>query len=99
MTAGPHQYRYDLAAAWWVHTDQGVVLAGPFPDEAAARAAGNEVAGRLRASMRQERYAERVIGQRVAALRVGRGTRQWPYGWFDPADGAPVRFPGTARGG
>ncbi len=83
MTAGPHQFdRRD--PAWFVHTDQGVVLAGPFADEASARVGGNQVAANLRAAMRRERYTERQVAERVVALRVSLGTRHWPCGWFEP---------------
>lgn len=85
MTAGPHQYGREGGPAWWIHTDQDVVLAGPFPDESAARAGGNHVADQLRAAMRRERYGEATIGERVAVLRIGFGIRQWPYGWFERA--------------
>lgn len=83
MTAGPHQFVY-REPAWWVHTDQGVVLDGPYRDESAARAGGNDVAARLRAAMRRERYSERQVADRVRALRVSFGTRHWPCGWFEP---------------
>lgn len=80
MTAGPHQFDPRRDPAWWVHTDQGVVLAGPFSCEAQARAGGNEVAAQLRAAMRRERYSERAITARVRALRIGFAVRTWPHG-------------------
>lgn len=81
MTAGPHQFRPG-EPAWYVHTDQGVVLAGPLPDEETARIRGNQVADELRASMRRDRYSERAVAERVRALRISRGVRQWPAGLF-----------------
>lgn len=81
MTAGPHQYRWNIPA-WYVHTDQGVVLAGPLPDELTARIRGNQVAAELRAAMRRERYSERQVAERIRALRISRGIRQWPAGLF-----------------
>lgn len=80
--ASPEQYPWQREA-WYVTTDQGVVLGGPYPDELAARAGGNVVAEELRASMRRERFPERQVAERVRALRVGFGIRERPHGLFD----------------
>lgn len=82
MTASPEQYAH-REPAWWVHTDQHVVLSGPFPDEAAARAGGNAVAALLREAMRRERFSQARIAERVRALRVGYGVRVHPHGGFE----------------
>lgn len=83
MTASPDQFSRPTAPAWYVHTDQGVMLAGPFDTEAEARTAGNDAAARLRAGMRRDRqFTEADVRARVAALRVGFGTTTYPHGGF-----------------
>lgn len=87
MTASPQQYAH-REPMWWVATDQGVVLAGPFPDEITAREGGNAVAARLREAMRRERYSEVRIAERVRALRVNFGVRVHPHGGFERCERA-----------
>jgi hypothetical protein len=86
VTADPSQYPEHRAPSWYVHTDQGVVLAGPHPDEQTARAQGNRVAAEIHAGMRREGHPEPAIAERVRALRVSLGTTEPPHGGFRPGD-------------
>lgn len=83
-SASPEQFDVPRAAAWHVHTTDGLIVSGPHDTEDQAKAAGNEFAADLRASMRRENYSEAKIKARVAALRVGYGLATHPNGWFEP---------------
>jgi hypothetical protein len=71
--------------AWYVHTTDSVVLAGPFAGEAGARMAGTRVAVRMAATMRQDGGASSAadVRARVSKLRIGYGLRPKPHGRFE----------------
>lgn len=58
----------DHPPAWFVATDQGVVLAGPFPTYTAALVAHGRVVERLRASLNREQAAPAYIASRLRAV-------------------------------
>jgi hypothetical protein len=82
--AGPHQFP-DRIPAWYVYTDDAVVLAGPFSAEAGARTAGARIAMRMAEAMRRDGGASAPadIRRRVDRLRVGFGLRPAPDGKFE----------------
>ncbi len=82
MTASPDRYRRGTHG-WYDHTDQGIGMSERLDDEATARTRGNEIATELRASMRREGASEAAVRARVAALRVGYGRRDHPWGRFE----------------
>jgi hypothetical protein len=82
VTADRSQYAEPRPPAWYVHTDQGVLLAGPYPDEQTARAHGNRLPTQIRAGMRREGHTEPAIAERAQALRVSLGTTEPPHGEF-----------------
>jgi hypothetical protein len=82
VTAGPGQYSA-AESAWWVITDQWVILAGPFARRAAADRAVDEVVECLLAGLVRERRSTAFITARVCAVRVAHGRRAWPHGHFE----------------
>jgi hypothetical protein len=90
---GPHLFP-DRVPAWYVHTTDSVVLAGPFAGEAGARMAGTRVAVRMAATMRQDGGSSSLtdVRARVAKLRIGYGLRPKPDGRFEAV---PPEDPGV----
>jgi hypothetical protein len=86
VIADPSQYPELRSPSWYVHTDQGVLLAGPYPDEQTARAQGNRVAAQIRAGMRREGHREPATAERVQALGVSLGVTEPPHGAFRSGD-------------
>jgi hypothetical protein len=82
----------DSVPAWYVHTTDAIVLAGPFAGEFAAQTACSRYAARLADSMRRDGGPSSPADVRecVARLRVGYGLRPKPHGRFEavPWDGA-----------
>jgi hypothetical protein len=82
----------DRIPAWYVHTLDGSVLAGPFSTEEGARTAGARLAMRMAEAMRRDGGAcgPADIRRRVAGLRVGFGLRPQPHGTFEAAPQIPA---------
>jgi Fatty acid desaturase len=74
----------DCVPAWYVHTSDAFVLAGPFAGEVAARVAYVRLAARLGESMRRDGGPSTAadVDACVAKLRVGYGLRPKPDGRF-----------------
>jgi hypothetical protein len=70
----------DRVPAWYLHTADAIVLAGPFAGESAARIAFVRYAARLEESMRRDGgpCSAADIQACVAKLRVGYGVRPEP---------------------
>lgn len=82
-TAGPGQYGSEQVPAWFVATDQRVILAGPFASLDEARRAHRDVVERLRAELMRAGRPGKFIAERVAAVGVRFGLRCWPHGRFE----------------
>lgn len=67
MTADPSRCP-ERPPAWYVATDQGVVLAGPFRDYPAAILGHARVAERLRAALMREQASAVFIAGRLLAV-------------------------------
>src|SRR3954462_3945927 len=82
----------DRVPAWYVHSAEAVVLAGPFGGEAAAQIACARYAAKLEESMRRDGgpCSAADVEACVARLRVGYGGRPEPHGRFQavPRDAA-----------
>jgi hypothetical protein len=65
--------------AWFVATDQGVVLAGPFADRAAAWAARGAVITKLRADLMRDRRPGWFVARRLRAVQVRFGVLTGPW--------------------
>lgn len=72
--------------AWYVATDQGVVLAGPFPEQATAWAARRTVLANLRADLMRDRRPGWFVAQQLRAVRVCFGTLVGPWRQLRPMD-------------
>jgi hypothetical protein len=82
VTAGPDRSRVS-PPAWFVTTDQGIVLAGPFRTRAEATRARTDVVERLRSGMQRERFTGEQIAARVRAVLVGYGVLTGPWQRFE----------------
>lgn len=71
----------DRPPAWFVTTDQGVVLAGPFPDRTDAVTAYRDVVAGLRRDLTGRQPGE-YIAARVRAVRVAWGRTRGPHAEF-----------------
>jgi hypothetical protein len=80
---GPRTYP-ERVPAWYLHSTEGVVLAGPFAAEAAARVARVRFAARLGDAMRRDGGPSSAadVEACVAKLRIGFGIRPEPHGRF-----------------
>ena len=72
--------------AWYLHTTDAVVLAGPFTGEAAARMACARYATKVGEWMRRDGgpSTDEDVRACVAKLHVGYGVRPEPHGRFQP---------------
>ena len=82
-TPGPRSSP-DRVPAWYLHSVDAVVLAGPFPSELVAQLACAHFARKLGVSMRRNGgpCTAADIHACVAKLRVGYGVRPEPHGRF-----------------
>jgi hypothetical protein len=83
VTAGPDR-QVDRPPAWFVTTEQGVILAGPYLTRAEAEWAHAEVVNHLETELARAGRPGRFIARRIAAVRVSFGLRSWPHGRFEP---------------
>jgi hypothetical protein len=70
--------------AWFVVTDQGIRLAGPYDGRAEAERARAVVVESIRRSMMRERFPGAEIAARIRAVRVDRGVLLGPWQHFTP---------------
>lgn len=84
MTAGPDRSPR-RPAAWYVATDQGVVLAGPFADWPRALLARARVVAQLRADLEREDRSPAFIAGRCAAVAPRWGVLIGAWQRFEPA--------------
>lgn len=80
MTADPSRSP-ERPPAWWVATDQGVVLAGPYDDWPVALVGHARTIARLRDALEQDRRTASFIAERCAAVapRWGELTGAWQH--------------------
>lgn len=83
MTADPSRYP-ERPAAWFVVTDQGLRLEGPFESLDGATKAREHVVARLAEQMRTQRYSAAEIAARVQAVVVAHGVLVGPWQHFAP---------------
>jgi len=84
VTADPSRAP-ERPASWYVVTDQGVVLAGPYDDRADARMAYDVVVAELRHDLMRARKSGQFIHERVAAVGVRWGRTVGAWGGFEAA--------------
>ncbi len=91
MTADPSRSP-ERPPAWWVATDQGVVLAGPYDDWPVALVGHARTIARLRESLERDRRTELFIAERCAAVapRWGALTGAWQH--FRPVPGSTQKL-------
>lgn len=85
MTADPSRYP-ERPAAWYVVTDQGLRLEGPFDARSGATEAREHVVGRLAEQMRTQRYSAAEIAARLQAVVVAHGHLVGPWQHFVPSE-------------
>ncbi len=85
MTAGPDRSP-DRPAAWFVATDQGVVLAGPCADWPQALLARARVLARLREDLEREGRSSAFIASRCAVVAPRWGVLIGAWQRFEPVD-------------
>lgn len=73
----------ERSPAWFVATDQGVVLAGPFDTVHRARAVRTEVVESLRRELMADRRPGAFIAERITAVEVRWGVLVGPWGQFE----------------
>lgn len=88
MTADSSRYP-DRPAAWFVVTDQGLRLAGPYATRSEALAGRWDAVERLRASMLAERFTAAQIDARDRAVVVAWGVLVGPWQQFEAIESPP----------
>jgi hypothetical protein len=82
MTADPSRFP-DRPPTFYVVTDQGIALAGPYMTRQEAVEARTDVVERLRAAMMAERSSGAAIATRVRAVVVAYGVLVGPQQAFE----------------
>lgn len=85
MTADPSRYP-ERPPAWYVITDQGLRLDGPFEARSAAAEARERVVRRLTEQMGAQRYSAAEIAARIQAVVVAHGQLVGPWQHFVPGE-------------
>jgi hypothetical protein len=86
MTADPSRSP-ERPPAWWIATDQGVVLDGPYEDWPVALVGHARVIARLREALEREHRPPGFIAARCVAVAPRWGVLSGAWQHFRPASG------------